>query len=107
MARRRKSKTSKPVKYKMPKLDIEFACPLCNYDKSVTSHRNNKDKVLSLTCRICGIYYNARITNTLLDPIDVYSEWIDKFKEIKKHKAGEEIKKPQAEEEIKKHQAGV
>ena len=83
MGRRRKTKALKVQKFKQPKLDTEFKCPFCEHGKSVSCQKDHKLNVWVLSCRVCGQVYTTPIAD-LVEPIDVYSEWIDKCERINK-----------------------
>ena len=81
MARRRRAPKSKPIKHKIAKLDKEFPCPFCNHEESVTCYIDKKDDFGELSCRICEAKYSVKL-KPLLEPIDIYHEWIDECERI-------------------------
>ncbi|CAD7924426.1 unnamed protein product [Amoebophrya sp. A120] len=76
---RRAAKQAKP----RPKLDTQFDCPFCNSAKSVEVKMSRPETLGQLKCRVCGVGYQTRI-NYLMEPVDVYSEWIDEAAQIAK-----------------------
>ncbi|QDZ26029.1 transcription elongation factor 1 [Chloropicon primus] len=74
---KRKSSAPPPAKKKQPKVPTIFDCPFCQRKKSVTAELRHKTGTARIECRHCKAYYDCEI-NSLSEPIDVYSEWIDK-----------------------------
>ena len=60
-----------------------FKCLYCNHDEAVTCKMNDSDMTATLKCRICACSYVTTI-NSLSEPIDVYSEWLDETDERQK-----------------------
>jgi transcription elongation factor Elf1 len=71
--RKSKKKVVSKVKLIVPKV---FKCPYCANDGSVEAKLDRQAETGSVTCRVCGESFQARIT-TLDDPVDVYTAWID------------------------------
>lgn len=82
--RRRKSKAPKVQKPKPLKLDVEFKCPFCEHDKSVSCTKDNQCDLWVLSCSICDEVYTTPIVD-LMAPIDVHSEWVDECARINKN----------------------
>ena len=57
-------------------------CPYCAHDGSVEAKLDRQAETGSVTCRVCGESFQARIT-TLDDPVDVYTAWIDALESSK------------------------
>jgi transcription elongation factor Elf1 len=64
------------VTKKRPKLSKRFKCPFCANDDTVECKMDFKAGIGSLSCRLCGAAYQMPI-NSLAEPIDVFSEWLD------------------------------
>ncbi|KAL6768751.1 hypothetical protein ACKKBG_A16050 [Auxenochlorella protothecoides x Auxenochlorella symbiontica] len=77
---KRKSAKPPPAKSKA-KLDVTFACPFCNADKSVTCTMDRERGVGSVSCTQCSASFAVKI-HTLSEPIDVYSDWIDECERV-------------------------
>lgn len=58
-----------------------FKCPLCSTDGAVSCKINQTNGTADLVCRVCPAKYNTTNVNYLVEPIDVYCEWIDRFEE--------------------------
>ena len=58
-----------------------FKCLFCNHEASVQCKLNLTSMVGELVCRICDAKFETQI-NTLTDPIDVFSEWLDEANEL-------------------------
>ena len=71
--RKSKKKVVGKVKLTVPKI---FKCPYCANDGSVEAKLDRQSETGSVTCRVCGESFQARIS-TLDDPVDVYTAWID------------------------------
>jgi len=80
MGRRKSAKRRLTPKKKQPPVPTTFDCPFCNHEKTVEC-KIDKEKSLGLIkCSICDASYQMMITY-LTEPVDVYSEWIDKCEE--------------------------
>lgn len=84
---KRKSSAKAPKKIKQ-KLDTQFTCLFCNHEKSINCTIDKKANIGTLTCKICGQSFQTAI-NSLSEPIDIYSNWIDACEAV----AEEEAKK--------------
>eukprot|EP01018_Ginkgo_biloba_P019431 Gb_16585 [translate_table: standard] len=78
---KRKSSAKPPPKKKQEKLNTVFSCPFCNHESSVECRMDRKDQIGEALCRICQESFSTSI-NTLSEPIDVYSEWIDECERV-------------------------
>lgn len=58
-----------------------FKCLFCNHEASVVCKLNLNSMIGELVCRICDAKFETQI-NTLTDPIDVFSEWLDEANEL-------------------------
>ncbi|KAI1331928.1 transcription elongation factor [Xylariaceae sp. FL0255] len=76
MGKRKKSSRKPQGPKKREPLAKEFTCLFCNHDKSVTVKLNKKLGVGELSCAVCGQSFQCGI-HSLMDAIDVYSEWVD------------------------------
>ena len=78
----RSKKAQKVVKKKV-KVEVAtvFKCLFCNHEKAVSCKLNLNSMIGELVCRICDAKFETQI-NTLTDPIDVFSEWIDEANEL-------------------------
>mmetsp|Transcript_28688 Transcript_28688/g.39993 ORF Transcript_28688/g.39993 Transcript_28688/m.39993 type:complete len:129 (+) Transcript_28688:85-471(+) len=72
---RRKSKVKvvKKVRRKTAKI---FDCPFCNHKRTVECSIDHKVKTAKVSCRVCAASYQME-TNSLTEPIDVFSQWVD------------------------------
>lgn len=76
-----KRKIAKPVRPKpKEKLDVVFNCPFCNHTKCVETVLDRKRSLGTLFCRVCDANYAIKVS-PLTEPIDIYSEWIDRCEE--------------------------
>ena len=75
MGRRKKAvkKVAKRVKYVVAKV---FKCLFCNHDKSVVCSMDNKSMTGLLRCTVCDAKFQTQI-NSLSEPIDLFTEWLD------------------------------
>lgn len=73
---KRKSSSKPPPKKRQEKLNTVFSCPFCNHENSVECRMDRKNALGEVFCRICEEKYTTQI-DTLSEPIDVYSDWID------------------------------
>lgn len=72
---KRKSSAKAPKKLKQ-RLDTQFTCLFCNHEKSINCTIDKKANIGTLNCKICGQSFQTSI-NSLSEPIDIYSNWID------------------------------
>lgn len=91
MGKRKKSSRG-PVKKLKQKLDTQFTCLFCNHEKAINCTIDKKSNIGTLTCKICGQSFQTSI-NSLSEPIDIYSTWIDACEAV----AEEEAKRVDAE----------
>lgn len=77
---RRKKAVKKAVKKKGLGVPKVFKCISCNHDESVECKLDFRAMLGDLNCRVCGESYQTTI-NSLTDPIDVFSEWLDETQE--------------------------
>ncbi|KAF0464942.1 transcription elongation factor Elf1 like-domain-containing protein [Gigaspora rosea] len=78
---KRKTKRKRVAKKKLV-LDTQFDCIFCNHEKSVDVKMQKETQIGNLTCRICGVGFQSMI-NSLSDPIDVYSDWVDASEHVR------------------------
>jgi transcription elongation factor Elf1 len=73
----RRKKAVKVVK-KKKKMEVAktFKCLFCNHDASVACKLDFNTMIGDLYCRMCEARFQTSI-NSLTDPIDVFSEWLD------------------------------
>ena len=76
-----------------PEVDTVFKCLFCNHEKSVVCKLNLTSMIGDLVCRICDAKFETQI-NSLTDPIDVFSEWLDEAQDLQ-------------EEELRRQQHGL
>ncbi|WOK98850.1 hypothetical protein Cni_G07562 [Canna indica] len=91
---KRKSRrlNSAPTKV-VPKLEVYFTCPFCNYAESVECTFDRKHNLAEAECWVCKARYATTI-HRLTEPIDIYSEWLDKCEEVKKEAEESELRRP-------------
>ncbi|TKR80553.1 hypothetical protein L596_014611 [Steinernema carpocapsae] len=78
---KRKSKRKAPTKAKaVEPLETQFNCPFCNHERVCEVKMDRDRNVGFISCRICLEDFQTTI-NTLSEPIDVYSDWIDACEE--------------------------
>ncbi|AOA61712.1 Transcription elongation factor 1 [Komagataella phaffii CBS 7435] len=73
---KRKSSARKPAPKIKQKLETQFTCLFCNHDNSVVCTLDKKNSIGLLECKKCNLSFQAPI-NSLSQPIDIYSDWID------------------------------
>lgn len=84
---RRKKAAKKIVQKKKHVVPTQFKCLFCNSEGSVACKLNLVTMVGRLQCRVCDAQFETQI-NSLTDPIDVFSEWLDEAEELQeKHMA--------------------
>lgn len=79
MGKRKKAKP--PPKKAKPKVAKIFDCPFCGKSESCSCRMDLDHKIGYILCDGCGAKFQMRISN-LTDPIDIYSEWIDKSDQV-------------------------
>jgi transcription elongation factor Elf1 len=78
----RRKKAQKVVKKKVVRgVSTIFKCLFCNHEKSVSCKLNMNSMIGELVCRICDAKFETQI-NSLTDPIDVFSEWLDEAHDL-------------------------
>ncbi|KAI0398231.1 transcription elongation factor [Xylariaceae sp. FL0594] len=86
--KRKKSSRKPQGPKKRETLAKEFTCLFCNHEKSVTVKLDKKAGVGNLSCSVCGQRFQCGI-NTLAEPIDVYSDWVDAADDVAKEAAND------------------
>ncbi|KAI0157493.1 Elf1-domain-containing protein [Xylariaceae sp. FL1272] len=86
--KRKKSSRKPQGPKKREPLAKEFTCLFCNHEKSVTVKLNKKLGVGELSCAVCGQHFQCGI-HSLMDAIDVYSEWVDAADAVAKDSAAD------------------
>ncbi|CAH2351212.1 transcription elongation factor 1 [[Candida] railenensis] len=84
---KRKS-SAKPQKKIKQVLDTTFSCLFCNHEKSVICTLDKKNGLGELHCKICGQSFQTAI-NSLSQPVDIYSDWIDACEDLAEEAEGE------------------
>ncbi len=79
----KKKSRQKVIKIKKDVVSTVFDCPFCNNKKTVEVIMNKKELRSIIKCRICTSSWSMK-WNNLLEPIDVYSEWIDECEKVNK-----------------------
>ena len=79
MGKRKKAKP--PPQKAKPKVAQIFDCPFCGKSESCSCRMDLDHKIGTILCDGCGAKFQMRISN-LTDPIDIYSEWIDKSDQV-------------------------
>uniref|UniRef100_A0A1I7ZM50 Transcription elongation factor 1 homolog n=1 Tax=Steinernema glaseri TaxID=37863 RepID=A0A1I7ZM50_9BILA len=78
---KRKSKRKPPPKSRaIEPLETQFNCPFCNHERVCEVKMDRDRNVGFISCRICMEDFQTNI-NSLSEPIDVYSDWIDACEE--------------------------
>eukprot|EP01038_Epipyxis_sp_PR26KG_P008090 gene8090-10959_t len=77
---RRKKAVKKVFKKKAYTVGKVFKCLFCNHDKSVTCALDTRTMTGQLECKVCDATFETKI-HTLTDPIDVFTEWLDRTTE--------------------------
>ncbi|KAI0913388.1 transcription elongation factor [Ustulina deusta] len=88
MGKRKKSSRKPQGPKKREGLAKEFTCLFCNHEKSVHVKLDKKAGVGQLSCAVCGQQFQCGI-HTLMEAIDVYSEWVDAADAVAKEAATE------------------
>lgn len=83
---KRKTSSRGPVKKLKQRLDTQFTCLFCNHEKAINCTIDKKTNIGTLTCKICGQSFQTAI-NTLSEPIDIYSSWIDACEAVAEEEA--------------------
>uniref|UniRef100_A0A8C8LYZ9 Transcription elongation factor 1 homolog n=1 Tax=Oncorhynchus tshawytscha TaxID=74940 RepID=A0A8C8LYZ9_ONCTS len=78
---RRKSKRKPPPKKKLTgNLDTQFTCPFCNHEKSCDVKMERTRNTGIISCTVCLEEFRLPLLvsfDSLIEPVDVYSDWID------------------------------
>ncbi|KAI1166368.1 transcription elongation factor [Nemania serpens] len=88
MGKRKKSSRKPQGPKKREGLSKEFTCLFCNHEKSVHVKLDKKAGVGHLSCAVCGQQFQCGI-HTLMEAIDVYSEWVDAADAVAKEAAND------------------
>ncbi|KAI1115872.1 transcription elongation factor [Nemania sp. NC0429] len=88
MGKRKKSSRKPQGPKKREGLSKEFTCLFCNHEKAVNVKLDKKANVGQLSCAVCGQQFQCGI-HSLMEPIDVYSEWVDAADAVAKEAANE------------------
>ncbi|KAK5133189.1 hypothetical protein LTR08_008125 [Meristemomyces frigidus] len=86
---KRKAKARKPTgPKKREPLSTSFKCVFCNNENSVTVSLDKKNGIGTLSCRGCGQNFQSKsMMKGLMQPVDIYYEWIDACDEVAKTEA--------------------
>ncbi|KAK5107324.1 hypothetical protein LTR62_001379 [Meristemomyces frigidus] len=88
MGKRKKSSRTPQGPKKREPLATTFKCPFCNHESSVTVQIDKKNHIGTLDCRQCAQHYQAsNDMKGLMQPVDVYFEWVDACEEVAKNEA--------------------
>lgn len=90
---KRKTSSRGPQKKIKQVLPSTFTCLFCNHDDSVVCALDKKAGIGSLSCKICGQSFQAKV-NALSAAVDIYSEWVDACEAV--------ASKPEGSEEAKR-----
>jgi len=77
---KRKSAKKPVAKKRQSPVPTVFDCPFCNHEKTVECKIDHITNIGHIRCSICDANYQMMI-NYLMEPVDVYSEWIDRCEE--------------------------
>lgn len=80
----KKKSRKQVIKNKQETVSTIFDCPFCSNKKTVEVLINKKELRAEIKCRVCTSHW-SRKWNNLIEPIDVYSEWIDECEKINKY----------------------
>jgi transcription elongation factor Elf1 len=83
---KRKTSSRGPVKKLKQRLDTQFTCLFCNHEKAINCTIDKRSNIGTLTCKICGQSFQTAI-NSLSEPIDIYSNWIDACEAVAEEEA--------------------
>jgi transcription elongation factor Elf1 len=87
---RRKKAVKKVVKRKKYAVAKVFKCLFCNHEKSVNCQMNTSSMTGELLCGMCGAKFVTSI-NTLSEPIDIFTEWLDDTSDLQAKTAKKEL----------------
>ncbi len=80
-----KKKSRKQVKKTISEtVSTVFDCPFCNNKKTVEVQIIKKEALAIIKCRVCTSNWSMK-WSSLVEPIDVYSEWIDECEKVNKN----------------------
>jgi len=79
MGKRKSAKKPKAKKRQQP-VPTNFDCPFCNHEKTIECKMDKERQIGYIRCTVCDASYQM-MTNYLSEPVDVYSEWLDKCEE--------------------------
>lgn len=79
----KKKSRKQQVKKKAETVAVVFDCPFCNNKKTVEVKFLKKELKSTIECRLCKSNWSTKYSS-LLEPIDVYSEWIDECERVNK-----------------------
>jgi transcription elongation factor Elf1 len=85
MGKRRRA-AKKVVKKVRPTVAKVFKCLFCNHDGAVQCQIDNRSMTGKLECTVCGAQFQTQ-TNTLTEPIDIFTEWLDETAEMQEQAA--------------------
>lgn len=74
------------VKKVRPTVAKVFKCLFCNTEKSVCCKIDRGSMTGELVCSICDAKFQTQI-NTLTEPIDIFTEWLDETVDIQTSEA--------------------
>ncbi|CAI2382532.1 unnamed protein product [Moneuplotes crassus] len=81
MGGRKKQQAPKAAKkYTIPTV---FDCPFCNQHESVEVKIETEAAVGNVFCRLCSASFQTSVHH-LMEPIDIYCEWIDQSEKLQK-----------------------
>jgi len=79
MGKRKSAKKPQPKKRQQP-VPTTFDCPFCNHERTVECKLDKEKLIGQVRCSVCDASYQM-VIHYLCEPVDVYSEWIDKCEE--------------------------
>ncbi|KAK3110352.1 hypothetical protein LTR53_015432 [Teratosphaeriaceae sp. CCFEE 6253] len=83
MGKRKKSSRTPVGPKKREALQTNFKCPFCNHESSVTISIDKKNYIGMVDCRNCLLHYQSSSDmRALMQPVDVYYEWIDACEDV-------------------------
>ncbi|KAI6810540.1 hypothetical protein KC332_g10465 [Hortaea werneckii] len=88
MGKRKKSSRQPQGKKKREPLATQFKCVFCAHETSVGVSIDRKNKLGTLHCRQCGQHFQSKSPmDALMQPVDIYFEWIDACEDVAKEQA--------------------
>lgn len=85
MGKRRRA-AKKVVKKVRPTVAKVFKCLFCNHDGAVHCSIDIRSMTGKLECSVCGAKFQTQ-TNTLTEPIDIFTEWLDETADLQANAA--------------------